>query len=147
MEEAGVVTSIKDNIAKVLVQRRSECEKCAATNICEPAGGGMEIEALNPIQAKVGQTVKIAIKPQAYLRGSIIIYGFPLIAFIAGAILGKNIGETYFKDVNSDVASAILGFISLIITFIIIKIWSKKAETRLEYKPVIEEILNGQEKS
>lgn len=142
IEETGVVKCIEGNMAKVVVQRRGECEKCAATSICEPAGGGMEIEALNPIHAKVGQTVKIAIRAGAYLKGSIIVYGLPLIALIVGAIFGKNIAEAYFKELSSDIVAAVLGFAFLLITLIIIKIWSKKAETRLEYKPVIEKIVN-----
>ncbi|MBI4654665.1 MAG: SoxR reducing system RseC family protein [Nitrospirae bacterium] len=141
IEETGVVKQVEGNTARVLVQRKSECEKCASAGICEPAQGGMEIEALNPIHAQVGQKVKVSIKPQAYLKGTMIVYAFPLIALITGAIIGKNIGDAYFKEVNSDLTAAILGFIFLAITFIIIKLWSKKVETKLEYKPVIEEIL------
>lgn len=141
IEETGIVTGVDDVTAKILVQKRGACEGCAASGICEPSEKGMEIEALNPIQAKVGQTVKVSIKPQAYLKGTIFIYGFPLIAFIAGAILGKNIGEAYFKEISSDIVSVILGFVALIISFLIARAWGKKAETKTEYKPVIEEIL------
>ncbi|MBI5049823.1 MAG: SoxR reducing system RseC family protein [Nitrospirae bacterium] len=144
IEETGTVTKTDGLTATVLVQRKSECEACTAARICEPSQGGMEIEALNPVNAKAGQRVKIAMKPQAYLKGSIIVYGIPLTAFIAGVILGKNIGETHFKEFSSDTTAAIFGFISLIITFIIIKIWSKKAEKRLDYKPVIEKIVNSE---
>jgi len=146
IEETGVVTTIDGNVAKVLVQGKSECEKCAVVSMCEPAGRGREIEALNPLHAKVGQTVKVCIKPGVYLKGSMIVYGLPLIALIGGAIFGKNIGEIYFKKINSDAVAAIFGFALLIITFIIVKFWSKKAETKAEYKPIIEEILNRQEK-
>lgn len=145
IEETGVVASTEGDVAKVFVQRRGECEKCAATAICEPSlqQGMMEIEALNPLHAKVGQTVKVCIKPGVYLKGSMIVYGLPLVALIGGAILGKNIGEIYFKKINSDLVAAILGFALLIIAFIIIKLWSKKTETKAEYKPIIEEIINS----
>jgi len=141
IEETGVVKGIEGNMARVIVQRRGECEKCAATSICEPIGG-MEIEALNPIHAKVGQTVKVAIRPAAYLKGSIIVYGLPLIALIVGAIFGENIAKAYLKGLSPDIVATVSGFAFLLITFIIIRIWSKKAETKLEYKPVIEEIVN-----
>src|SRR4030067_2934554 len=98
----------------------------------------MEIEALNPVRANVGQTVKVSIRPQAYLKGTMLIYGFPLIMFIAGVVIGKNIGVVYLKDVNSDIVSVILGFTGFIISFLIARSWSKKAETKVEYKPVIE---------
>jgi len=141
IEETGVVVKTDDVTAKVAVKKRGACEGCAASGVCEPSGQEMEIEALNPIRAKTGQTVKVSIKPQAYLKGTIFIYGLPLVAFIAGAILGKNIGETYFKGISSDMVSVILGFAALIAGFLIAKSWGKKAETKTEYKPVIEEIL------
>ncbi len=72
IEETGIVTGVDDVTAKILVQKRGACEGCAASGICEPSEKGMEIEALNPIQAKVGQTVKVSIKPQAYLKGTIL---------------------------------------------------------------------------
>jgi sigma-E factor negative regulatory protein RseC len=101
----------------------------------------MEIEALNQAQAKVGQTVKISIKPQVYLKGAIFVYGIPLVAFIAGIIAGKNLGEAYIQSVNSDIVSFFVGFAAFMISFLAARAWGKKAETKVEYKPVIEEIL------
>jgi sigma-E factor negative regulatory protein RseC len=143
IEETGIVTKTEGIMARILVQKRGTCEGCAATSVCESSEKGMEIEALNPVHAKVGQTVKVSIKPQTYLKGTMLVYGLPLVALISGAILGKNIGEEYFKGIDSDVVAAILGFGLLIITFFLIKLWSKKTETKIEYKPIIEEILNS----
>jgi sigma-E factor negative regulatory protein RseC len=143
IEETGVVTKVDGIMAKVLVQKRGVCEGCTVRGICEPAGEGMEIEALNPVLAKPGQKVKVSIKPQTYLKGTMLVYGFPLVSFIAGIIIGKNIGEAYFKEISSDIVSVILGFTALIISFLIVRVWSKKAETKIEYKPVIEEIINS----
>ena len=141
MEEIGVIKQVKGIMAFVIVQKRGACEGCSASGVCNPSESGMEIEALNPVNAKEGQTVKVSIKPQAYLKGTLVVYGFPLVAFIAGAILGKNIGETYLKNMNSDVVSVIIGFAALALGFLIVKAWSKRTESNMEYKPVIEEIL------
>ncbi|MBI5408435.1 MAG: SoxR reducing system RseC family protein [Nitrospirae bacterium] len=142
IEETGIVTSIEGITAKVAVQRKGACEGCAVKGICETTEGGTEIEALNPVNAKVGQTVKVSMKPQAYLKGTILVYGIPLIFFITGAIIGKNIGEQYFKETNSDLVAAIAGFSALVISFLGVKIWSRNVETNPEYKPVIEEIIS-----
>ncbi|RJQ49922.1 MAG: hypothetical protein C4526_12810 [Nitrospiraceae bacterium] len=141
MEETGIVTKTEGIMAKVAVQKRGTCEGCGARGVCETTEGGMEIDALNPVQAKVGQTVKVSIKPSTYLKGTMLVYGIPLTALIAGAIIGKNIGETYMKETGSDLIAAIAGFGALIISFFGIKIWTRKAETKTEYKPVIEEII------
>ena len=141
IEETGIVTKVDGVIARVAVQKRGTCEGCAAKGVCETTDTGMEIEALNPLQARVGQTFEVSLRPQAYLKGTILVYGFPLVAFISGVILGKNIGEKYFREINSDILSVVLGFSALIISFLIVKVWSKKVETKAEYKPVIEKII------
>ena len=128
-------------MARVAVQKKGTCEGCAVKGVCETQGEGSEIEAINTVHAKVGQTVKVSIKPQVYLKGTMLVYGVPVIALIAGAIFGKNIGETYFRGTNSDLIAVITGFGSLILSLLIIKVWTRSFETKTEYKPVIEEII------
>ena len=142
IEETGTVIKVDGITARVKVQKRGSCEGCAATGVCDPSEGGMEIEALNPVHAKAGQTVKVSIAAQSYLKGTMLIYGLPLMALVAGAITGKGIGEEYFKGFDSDAVAALLGFSSFALTFLFVRSWSKKAETKKEYKPVIEEIIN-----
>jgi sigma-E factor negative regulatory protein RseC len=141
MEETGIVISTQGIMAKVLVQKRGACEGCAAAGTCKPSEETAELEAFNPIRAEVGQTVRLALKPQLYLKASIIVYGLPIVSLIGGAILGKNIGELYFKGVDSDLIAAAFGFGALLISFIAIKLWSSKVEKKEEYRPVIEEVI------
>ncbi len=142
VEETGTVTKVEGNMAKVLVQKKSACDSCSVQGACTSTPQGMEIEALNAVHAKEGQRVKVLMAPQEYLKGSLIVYGLPLIVFIAGAIIGKNIGEEHFKEIDSDIVAAIAGFASLILSFIGVRIWSSRIETKAEYKPVIEEIID-----
>ncbi len=141
LEETGIVTKVDGNMAMVLVQKKSACDGCSVEGACKATPEGMEIEALNAVHAKVGQRVKILMTPGEYLKGTIIVYGVPLIVFIAGAIFGKNIGEKYFTDMNSDIIAAITGFVSLFLSLAAARIWSRKMESKAEYKPVIEEII------
>ena len=142
MEEIGVVISTQGVVARVRVQRSGACDACAVSGTCKPVEETAELEAFNPIRAKIGQTVRLVLKPQLYLKASIIVYGLPVVSLIGGAILGKNIGEIYFKGMDSDLISAAFGFGALIISFLAIKIWSSKVEKKEEYRPVIEEIVN-----
>jgi sigma-E factor negative regulatory protein RseC len=141
LEETGIVTKIDGNMARVLVQKKSACDGCSVEGACKATPEGMEIEALNAVHAKVGQRVKILMTAGEYLKGTMIVYGIPLIVFIAGAIFGKNLGEKYFTDMNSDLVAAIAGFILLILSLAGIRIWSKRMESKAEYNPVIEEII------
>lgn len=141
IEETGTVSRIDGNMASVLVQKKSACDGCSIEGACKATQAGMEIEALNVVHAKVGQRVKIIMTTGEYLKGTMIVYGIPLIVFIAGAILGKNLGEKHFTDMNSDIIAAAAGFISLVLSLLGVRIWSRRMEAKAEYKPVIEEII------
>ena len=140
IEEIGIVSKVEGVTAMVIVQKKSACDGCTA-GTCKSQGNTMEIEALNVAQAKEGQSVKVTMKPQTYLKGTMLVYGLPLVFFIAGAIFGKNIGEEYFKERSSDLVAAISGFAALFLSLAGIKMWAKKAEHDIEYKPIIEEIV------
>ncbi len=141
IEEVGIVSQVTGATAKVIVKKRGTCEGCLASGVCESSENGMEIEAVNAVQAKKGQTVRVSIKPQAYLKGAVYVYGLPLAAFIAGVVIGKNIADAYLGELDSDLVSVVFGFVLLVASFFVIRIWSKKTESKAEYKPVIEEIV------
>lgn len=141
IEETGIVTKVEGITARVAVEKKGACDGCTAQGACETKGDSMEIEALNRAHAQVGQTVRISMQAQTYLKGSMIVYGLPLVLFIAGAIIGKNAGEEYFKETNSDVVAAIGGFGALILSLLGVKVWAKSTEGKTEQRPVIEEIV------
>lgn len=140
MEEIGVVKSIEGILAKVSVPRKSVCEGCTA-GTCKPEQQSMEIDAYNKAGARPGQKVRVAIKTYTYFRGSIIVYGIPAIALIAGAVIGKEIFSTQLEPMDPDIVSAIFGFSAFLISFLAIKLWSMRTEKKTEAKPVIEEII------
>lgn len=140
MEEIGVVKSVEGLTAKVIVKRTGICEKCTQKT-CTLTEEGAELEAINTIKAKAGQMVRVTLKPYSYLKGSLIIYGLPALSLIIGAILGKEVFSQYMRSIEPDLVSAIFGFGGLILSLIMVKLWSMKAEKKVEYKPVIEEII------
>ncbi len=142
INETGTVTKVDGIMALVAVQKKSSCEGCTAGGACKTTAEGAEIEALNPVHAGVGQIVRLSIAPYTYLKGTMLIYGIPVVVLIAGAIAGKNIGDTYFPSINSDLIAAIAGFGLLVLSLLGIKIWSNKMDSNTEYKPVIEEIID-----
>ncbi|MBM4141117.1 MAG: SoxR reducing system RseC family protein, partial [Nitrospira sp.] len=60
---------------------------------------------------------------------------------IIGAIIGKEVLSLYFKEADPDILSAIFGFGAFVISFIVIKLWRRRLEKKVELKPVIEEIV------
>lgn len=141
MEEIGVVRSIDGVFAKVSVPKKSMCEHCTA-GTCHMTDEGAEIEALNAARAQVGQRVRVALKPISYLKGSLMLYGLPAVALIAGAIAGKEYLSRFFRGTDPDGVAALAAFGAFALSFIVIKLWSRRAEKKVQYKPVIEEILS-----
>ncbi len=141
MEEVGIVKSIEGVTAKVLVERKSACDKCNV-GICHGSSDdGALIEALNIAKAKEGQKVKVVFKSYSYLKGTILIYGLPALALIIGAVLGKEFLPWFFSGVDPDLLSAVGGFGLFFLTFIAARLFSMRMEKKTEFKPVVEEIL------
>lgn len=140
MEEKGVVESIDGMTARVVVTRKSACEHCTA-GTCHLSGEGAIIEAINAVHAEVGQRVRVVMKPVAYLSGAVMIWGVPALALVIGAVAGMNLTQAYIHGIAPETGAAIGAFGLMALSFIIVKIWSKGAEKKAEYKPVIEDIL------
>ena len=139
-EEIGVVKSVEGVSAKVLIERHSSCSSCCTG--CESQDDStMVMDALNAVEAQVGQRVKIAFKPIPYLKGVLLIYGLPMIIFFAAALIGKKIGEMYIPAVNSDLIAAAFSFTILILSYVVLKLWSTKTKAGQGHHPVIEEII------
>jgi sigma-E factor negative regulatory protein RseC len=103
----------------------------------------MEIEAFNQAGAQVGQKVRVVISSFTYMKGSMLIYGFPAAALVVGAVLGKEVFSRFFPATDSDVLSAVFGFSALVISFIIARIWLSRSSRKVESKPVIQDIVGS----
>ena len=141
MEETGIVRSVSGVMATVFVEKKSVCDQCQAG--CPMTESGAEIEAINQAKAKVGEKVRVVMKPYTYLKGSVLVYGVPALALVIGAVAGKEFLGRFLPHIDPDTSSAIFGFGAFILSFAFIKYWISKAEKKTEYKPVIEEILKG----
>jgi sigma-E factor negative regulatory protein RseC len=140
VEEVGVIKGIEGIMAVVSIPRKSACEGCSL-GICKPDEQYMEIKALNPVHANIGQKVKIVMKSHTYLKGSLIVYGIPALALITGAVIGKEVISPYSVRLDPDIVSAVTGFIAFAVSFIAVKLWSSRAGENIEARPVIEEII------
>ena len=140
MEETGIVKSTEGHLTTVVVEKKSACEHCTA-GTCHVSGDGSVLEAINKIGAVTGQTVRVALEPYTYLKGSMMVYGLPALALIAGAVIGKDVIGSRLWGLDEDLVSAIFGFGGFVLSFIAVKIWATRAEKQTKYIPVITEII------
>ncbi|RME69541.1 MAG: hypothetical protein D6778_00345 [Nitrospirae bacterium] len=142
MEEIGVVQKTTGPLATVLVERKSICDRCTEGK-CLLTEGGAIIEAFNEVKATKGQRVKVVFRPYSYLKGSVLIYGIPALSLIVGAIVGFLYLPRFIKAFNPDVLSALGGFGLFVVSFVIVRIIASRMERKVEYKPVVVEVLEG----
>lgn len=143
MEEIGIVKEINGIKAIISVQKQGSCGSCPGGSVCRALGAGEALmEAYNHVEARAGDTVKVVFKSSNYLKGTMLVYGLPALMLIIGAVLGKEYLSRFFPAADSDILSAGSGFGFLIITFLVIKLWSNIFALKKEYTPIIEEIIN-----
>jgi len=144
-ESEGIVKEVRGKKALVLTDRQTMCAECVAKSFCQMLGGGKEMlsEAINPIGAEAGDTVKIGIPAGTVTKASLIVYMIPAIGFVGGASLGYFIGKLYGLDFNIfTLIGSLLGLgLSLIPARFLNNILSK----RPSYQPEITLIINPDE--
>lgn len=137
--EQGVVIRTFNNIAVVKTMRSEACEACSAKDACAEKGNDMEIEAVNRIGAKTGDGVVIQIQTRPFLKVTFLLYLFPIICMIAGAVLGEKLAPQLGYDAS--VLSAILGFSCFFLSIWVVKVKGNKMGKDESYHPQIIRIL------
>ncbi|MFP3981733.1 MAG: SoxR reducing system RseC family protein, partial [Desulfobacterales bacterium] len=104
---------------------------------CHSMGGSreMEIVALNPVQAKIGDRVTLEYATGRMLQLSLLLYIFPIIALLAGAIIGDSAAPALGADPS--ILAAVLGFAALFLSLGVLLALEKKARQSDKYKPTI----------
>lgn len=140
--EEGTVTRVEDKIAWVMVARSEMCDCCGSRGICHTLGGGknMEAEALNTVEARVGDRVQIAIKPGVLWKISMLFYMIPVIALVIGALIGMEIGTSLKTD--PEVVSAFLGISFAALSYIVIRKIANRIKGKKDYMPEVVRVVN-----
>lgn len=133
MEQVGFVTAIKDGLADLEVRRvgacGASCESCHAN--CEEKVEHIQI--INSLDAEVGDYVELQADNKRVLSYIFLVYGFPLIGFLIGALIG-----TYgFKAIgvaSYELYGFIIGVLALMFTYFYISKLDKR--TQLQHSPI-----------
>lgn len=142
--ERGIVTKIDSTTAWVKTTRTSACRTCSAKSSCSTGESGkeMEVEAINEAGAQIGDRIIISIETASLLKASFLLYVFPILLMIAGAVIGQKTGPVF--DIDPSLFSAIVGFLFFFISFWFVKSRGNSMAQKNEYKPKIIRILKSQ---
>ena len=102
----------------------------------------MEVEAINEAGAQIGDRIIISIETASLLKASFLLYVFPILFMIAGAVIGQKTGP--LLDIDPSVFSAVVGFLFFFISFWFVKSRGNSMARKNEYKPKIIRILKPQ---
>jgi sigma-E factor negative regulatory protein RseC len=130
--------------AWVKTTRSSACEACSSRHACHAEAGAneMEVEAINTADARIGDRIVLNIGTASLLKATFLLYVFPILAMIAGAILGQMVALTRGTDPSG--LSALFGFLFFGLAFIVIRITGRRLSTNADYKPEIIKIRGHQ---
>ena len=85
----------------------------------------MSVSADNALGAKPGQQVEISFQPQGQKKAILVLYLFPLIALVLGALIGRYMNFA----TNPDASAALSSLGCLVLVFAVIN-WHTKRQAR-----------------
>jgi sigma-E factor negative regulatory protein RseC len=147
IEESAIVVGLEQNLAMLEIVRRSPCGLCGQTRGCGISLWGRIFrhrknifKAVNQINAKVGDGVIVGIEEQALLTSSLMVYGIPLVAMLAGALLASGIfagDSNHLSPGHADLYAAMGAVAGFIVGLLWLKGHATARNMDARYQPVI----------
>lgn len=96
--EIGVVKELSGARAKIkILSEEQDEERCHSCGMCAAGGEGRVLEVPRA-EVKVGDRVQVEVCPPPILRGVFFLLLIPLLAFVAGAVLGEFAAPAVFES-------------------------------------------------
>jgi sigma-E factor negative regulatory protein RseC len=100
IEEQGRVVAVEPGAVWVETLRKSTCSSCSANAGCGQglldklgvSGRRGYVRALSDLQLAVGDAVVLGVREDLLVRGSLLVYLFPLLGLLASALLAEKLG-------------------------------------------------------
>lgn len=145
IEEHAVVVGVEQDVAMLEVVRRTPCGLCGQTRGCGISLWGRLFghkpnifRAVNQINARVGDSVIVGIEEQALLRSALTVYGVPLLAMLAGALLAGAVFPGDALEISHADRNAVIGAAAgLILGLLWVKGHVAGRSLDARYRPVI----------
>jgi sigma-E factor negative regulatory protein RseC len=144
--EEGVVIRKDASGTWVKTLRSGACDSCSSKAACHSMGGGkeMEVAAVNTIEARVGERVILKMDTAPFLKGTFLVYLFPILLLVVGAAVGEWIARS--SGLDSPWPSAVLGFAALAVGLLLVKIIAGRLVKKDAYRPRISRVIGRPER-
>lgn len=143
IEEVGIVVELHGGRALVRTERSSACEGCGSAAFCRLSEGQDEctVEVQNPVHAGLGQKVRVGIPTASFLKGTFLLYLFPLVGLFTGMASGYLLAGSHFQG-REDLFAGSGGVFGLLLFFVLQRLANRRFEENSRYRPVILEVLS-----
>lgn len=139
----GLVSEIKGDLAVVKIRRKEACGECRAC-LSGMTEKEMDIEAKNLCDAEEGDWVQLELQENAFFNAVMIMYGLPLVAFIAGVLVGYFCIPMVLPMIHPALSSVVLGALGILVAMLWIKSQNARWE-RGKYRPLATKIVEEDE--
>lgn len=135
--EEGIITSTTSSTAWVKTVRSKACEACEARDSCHTSETKRDVfvQVPNTINAKAGDRVVLGFESAPLLKLTFMLYIFPILLLITGAVIGQNLAPHLNTD--ESLTACLTGFLFFGISFIILRTSSRFLSQKKEYKPFL----------
>ncbi len=138
--EEGIIEKASKRKALVRIQPSSACASCDSRDTCDVTSDKkMVIEVANDLQARIGDRVEISMPEGSLLKLSFLVYFLPVVALVAGAILGARLAPIF--NMESTPASVLGGGLAMAIVFCVLKWIDRGSNAKDKYYPRMTRIL------
>jgi len=141
--EKAIVVAIKNNETWIETQRQSACGQCSANKGCGTSvlskvlGNKLsKMKAINPIHARVGDEVTVALNESSLLKGAFMTYLLPLLFLFIFAFFAQFISATFSVE-NVELVTIIFSILGFYLGLQKLKSFSKSISGDERFQPVI----------
>ncbi|HAJ93100.1 MAG TPA: Fis family transcriptional regulator [Gammaproteobacteria bacterium] len=143
IEESGRVVAVEGDFAWIETVRKSACGGCAVRKGCGTSAIAkmfgqrrMQLQVLNRIHARVGDTVVVGISESGLVRGSLAVYAAPLVGLFAGALAG-HLAAQWLLVSGSDLLAIGGGLAGFSAALFWLRRFSRTTAKNVAYQPVV----------
>lgn len=143
IEEHAIVVSVSGETAMLEIVRKKPCGLCGKSRGCGISLWGKlfnhksEFRATNSIGAKAGDSVIVGVDEQALLKGSMKIYGLPLLALLVGALLSMTFLPADATAMQKDTYAVVGAAAGLVLSLLWLKGHAAGQTWNPSHQPVI----------
>ncbi len=135
--ENGIVTTADTSTAWVKTIRSGACESCSSQKSCGTANTNKEmiVSVKNTLNVEQGDHVIIGLQTRPIMFLTFLLYVFPILMLILGALIGDTIGPIF--NANTSLASMFFGFIFFGLACYYIRLKNHSLSKKDSFKPFL----------